>query len=243
MNYEQAGKIYQRNFSQWFEIGNYSFLFKKMTEGDKSGLFIAQSNDYDYEDIQAEYFNMIYSCIIDWKNVKQKDILDIEDEDGNLEIDGFSKEAFDLFLKKNMHLVQELFDCIGILQNNYDKYRNKRFEQMKKDLDLIEEAKIYEEVSKFQRKKINVSYETTRSISIFNRSYEGMNGSINWDYVLFWADQLGVTDVETECEMMLLIRSENSKQDEKKEDRKKEIKAKCEELDILLARKFSTGDR
>lgn len=132
MNINELKSLLKKQNQKWIEVGDYQFLYQKLGGAQfiKIGANTSQSNQNDI------YVDILVQSIVDWKNVKVKDLFE-EDTDftsddfkgvKSEEIVKFDKEVFDIFLQNHISLVGDLFSGIEKTQitNNNKLETNKK---------------------------------------------------------------------------------------------------------------------
>lgn len=110
----------------WIEVDGYKFLYKKL--GGKQLLDISISSSDKSESEEMKRINLIISSIVDWKNVKVRDlIIDSEgltDEELDQEVE-FSQELFDMFSADNLNITMKIFEEVRkILEKSFKNEEN-----------------------------------------------------------------------------------------------------------------------
>lgn len=110
----------------WIEVDGYKFLYKKL--GGKQLLDMSISSSDKSESEEMKRINLIISSIVDWKNVKVKDLIidpeGLSDEELDQEVE-FSQELFDMFSADNLSITMKIFEEVRkILEKSFKNEEN-----------------------------------------------------------------------------------------------------------------------
>lgn len=132
MNIQELKGLIKKQNQKWLVVNNFEFLYQKLggSEFIKIGANTSQKSQNDI------YVDILINSIIDWKNVKVKDLFEAETDFTSEDFKGvnveevvaFDKEVFDVFLQNHIYLVGDLFNGIEKTQisSNQKVEKNKK---------------------------------------------------------------------------------------------------------------------
>lgn len=103
-------------------IGEYEFELKILNELDVMNLALKQRNNGEF----AFETSLVLNSVVNYKNVKVKDILsDCTDEEANNEVE-FNREVLEIFLGRNQSVILELFKAVSSKMAEAEEKKNKQ---------------------------------------------------------------------------------------------------------------------
>lgn len=101
---------------QTFKVKDYTFTYKMV-----GGTQLMKIGADNAGKTSQAYIDVFIQSIVDWSNVKVKDIIDIVSASDIAESENevpFDKELFDIFLSRHIDLSQDIFSAIATIQAN-----------------------------------------------------------------------------------------------------------------------------
>lgn len=123
VNIKELKQLIKEQNQTWIKVGDFEFLYKKMGGEEMIKIGSKQASI----ESNSVYVDILINSIINWKNVKVKNILgdDIEHENKE-EFVEFDRELFDQFLSVNLGMVGDLFKGIDNAQQKSNEVKTER---------------------------------------------------------------------------------------------------------------------
>lgn len=123
VNIKELKQLIKEQNQTWIKVGDFEFLYKKMGGEEMIKIGSKQASI----ESNSIYVDILINSIINWKNVKVKNILgdDIEHENKE-EFVEFDRELFDQFLSVNLGIVGDLFKGIDNAQQKSNEVKTER---------------------------------------------------------------------------------------------------------------------
>lgn len=123
VNIKELKQLIKEQNQTWIKVGDFEFLYKKMGGEEMIKIGSKQASI----ESNSVYVDILINSIINWKNVKVKNILgdDIEHENKE-EFVEFDRELFDQFLSVNLGIVGDLFKGIDNAQQKSNEVKTER---------------------------------------------------------------------------------------------------------------------
>lgn len=123
VNIKELKQLIKEQNQTWIKVGDFEFLYKKMGGEEMIKIGSKQASI----ESNSVYVDILINSIINWKNVKVKNVLgdDIEYENKEEFIE-FDRELFDQFLSVNLGIVGDLFKGIDNAQQKSNEIKTER---------------------------------------------------------------------------------------------------------------------
>lgn len=123
VNIKELKQLIKEQNQTWIKVGDFEFLYKKMGGEEMIKIGSKQTSI----ESNSVYVDILINSIVNWKNVKVKDILgnDIDHENKEEYVE-FDRELFDQFLSVNLGIVGDLFKGIDSAQQKSNEVKSER---------------------------------------------------------------------------------------------------------------------
>ena len=123
VNIKELKQLIKEQNQTWIKVGDFEFLYKKMGGEEMIKIGSKQASI----ESNSVYVDILINSIVNWKNVKVKNILGDEIEHENKEeFVEFDRELFDQFLSVNLGIVGDLFKGIDNAQQKSNEVKTER---------------------------------------------------------------------------------------------------------------------
>ena len=121
VNIKELKQLIKEQNQTWIKVGDFEFLYKKMGGEEMIKIGSKQTSI----ESNSVYVDILINSIVNWKNVKVKDILgnDIDHENKEEYVE-FDRELFDQFLSVNLGIVGDLFKGIDSAQQKSNEVKS-----------------------------------------------------------------------------------------------------------------------
>lgn len=123
VNIKELKQFIKEQNQTWIKVGDFEFLYKKMGGEEMIKIGSKQASI----ESNSVYVDILINSIINWKNVKVKNVLgDDIDHENKEEFIEFDRELFDQFLSVNLGIVGDLFKGIDNAQQKSNEIKIER---------------------------------------------------------------------------------------------------------------------